>query len=387
MDLYHTLRLFYETIQIHMEIYENGICSFHVPVDAFHPSPLRHLCKHLLESDNPVCYGIPDNFLACGIVHNSSYNSFLLIGPVPLFSLAEEPAQQLLNELGLSHDRLNAFLKWIHSLPSYDARKFRGILDYLDFMINGKNGRGKYLPKMQNICPKNTKEIFVEHVGYVEETIYESKMLSYIENGNVLELQKAIYEILHWDFLLTELPISSQRYLKNILIGVNSLACRAAIKGGLGTQASLSLSDGFLVNIEKCHTFDEFCLFLSQMLISYAKNVYNCQVPNDCSLLSKKIIKLVQEKIYEKITPSIIADTLHMDLSYLCREFKKSTGKTIALYIQEQKIVEAKRLIKTTELSLSQISLQLGFSSQNYFHHVFKKITGVTPNQYALGLY
>ena len=72
-----------------------------------------------------------------------------------------------------------------------------------------------------------------------------------------------------------------------------------------------------------------------------------------------------------------------MDLSYLGREFKKSTGKTITLYIQEQKIAEARRQLETTNLPLSQIAMQLNFSSQNYFHHVFKKITGVTPNQYA----
>ena len=51
--------------------------------------------------------------------------------------------------------------------------------------------------------------------------------------------------------------------------------------------------------------------------------------------------------------------------------------------IQEQKIAEARRQLETTNLPLSQIAMQLNFSSQNYFHHVFKKITGVTPNQYA----
>lgn len=383
MDLYAILKLFYGTSLIPMEYYENGICRFQIPSDSFRHDFLIHLCGHLLENTFPVCYTISDSFLACGLVRSNCSDSFLLTGPLPLFAFTEDSAKKLLDKQGISYDCLNVFFRWMHSLPSYDARKFQGTMDFLDFVMNKESGRVKYLPRVQEPRPKKEKVNFVEHIGYVEETLYESKMLSYIEKGDVLELQKAIYEILHWNFLLTSLPINSQRYLKNILIGANSLACRAAIKGGLGTQVSLSLSDNFMADIETCCSFDQFCLFLSQILITYAKNVNNCRVPDNCSLLARKVIKIVQEKIYEKITPAMIADILHMDLSYLCREFKKSTDKTIAIYIQEQKIAEAKRLIETTELSLSQIALQLGFSSQNYFHHVFKKITGMTPNQYA----
>ena len=383
MDLYDTLELFYEISRIPMEVYKDGACIFRIPEEPFHPGFLRFICSSLFDSRHPVCYTISEAFLACGLIRSNSQDAFLLLGPLPLFSLTTESAKTLLDGLGLPYDCLASLLRWVHSLPAYDAQKFRGTLNFLDSIINNEKGRSEYLPIRQDPRPQHKKEAFVEHMGYVEEIIYESKMLSCIENGNVLELRKAVYEILHWDFLLTELPISSQRYLKNILIGANSLACRAAIKGGLGTQAALSLSDGFLANIEKCQSFDEFCLFLSQMLITYAKNVNNCQIPKNCSLLSRKVIRLVQENLYEKITPAQIADILHMDLSYLGREFKKSTGKTITLYIQEQKIAEARRQLETTNLPLSQIAMQLNFSSQNYFHHVFKKITGVTPNQYA----
>lgn len=72
-----------------------------------------------------------------------------------------------------------------------------------------------------------------------------------------------------------------------------------------------------------------------------------------------------------------------MDLSYLCRHFKENTGKTITACIHEIKIKESKRLIRTTNLTLAQIAMQMGYSSQNYFHTVFKKFTGVTPKAYA----
>ena len=90
MDLERTLQLFYETTQIPMELFENEICTLLVPSDNFSPSPLKYLCQYLLDSQQPVCYGISDNFLVCGIIRNEHKSSYLLVGPVPLFTFDEE---------------------------------------------------------------------------------------------------------------------------------------------------------------------------------------------------------------------------------------------------------------------------------------------------------
>ena len=92
-----------------------------------------------------------------------------------------------------------------------------------------------------------------------------------------------------------------------------------------------------------------------------------------------KIRKDIQAHLYEKITPTILSYHLKMNCSYLCRSVKQETGKTISEYINEVKIQECIGLLKTTETPLIQISEQLGFSSQKYFHTVFKKVTGMTP--------
>ena len=78
----------------------------------------------------------------------------------------------------------------------------------------------------------------------------------------------------------------------------------------------------------------------------------------------------------------MIADHLSLNVSYICRQFKKNTGKTITTYINEVKIDEAKRLIITTDQSIMDIATQLGYSSSNYFHRVFKDIEGITPKKY-----
>jgi AraC-like DNA-binding protein len=50
--------------------------------------------------------------------------------------------------------------------------------------------------------------------------------------------------------------------------------------------------------------------------------------------------------------------------------------------VNEVKVDEAKRLLESTELSITDISERLDYSSQNYFQTIFKDITGMTPRTY-----
>ena len=74
----------------------------------------------------------------------------------------------------------------------------------------------------------------------------------------------------------------------------------------------------------------------------------------------------------------------HSPYSYsrLSRLFKKYTGKTLVEYVNDVKIVYAKRLLRTTQKSIIDISLDLGYESVSSFNHNFKAITALTPSQY-----
>jgi len=67
---------------------------------------------------------------------------------------------------------------------------------------------------------------------------------------------------------------------------------------------------------------------------------------------------------------------------YLSRQFKNETGHSIAQYINLKKIEVAKNYIKTSDLSIREISEKLSFASETYFSTVFKKITGESPFKY-----
>lgn len=78
----------------------------------------------------------------------------------------------------------------------------------------------------------------------------------------------------------------------------------------------------------------------------------------------------------------------HMGLSYKYMEdfFKKGTDMTIQQYHTMLKISEAEQLLRTTQDSVSEISVRLGYQDPLYFSNVFKKATGLSPREYRKNL-
>lgn len=107
------------------------------------------------------------------------------------------------------------------------------------------------------------------------------------------------------------------------------------------------------------------------------------------SKLIDRIKTLVIEKIhysegaFEYVNSSeYIAKELGYDYSYLSNLFSSVEGITIEKYMINQKIEKVKELLVYDELSLNEISYQLGYSSVQYLSNQFKKVTGLTPSHF-----
>lgn len=75
-----------------------------------------------------------------------------------------------------------------------------------------------------------------------------------------------------------------------------------------------------------------------------------------------------------------LAKHFYLSKSHLCRSFKKVTKKTIISYINEVKVAYAIKLLKETNLTITDICTKSGFNYPAYFTSVFKEITGSTPS-------
>ena len=77
-----------------------------------------------------------------------------------------------------------------------------------------------------------------------------------------------------------------------------------------------------------------------------------------------------------------LAKIAGVSASTFSRRFKKLTGVGLESYLQERRLEEAKRLLRTGSLPVHQISRQCGFRSNSYFIQLFGKKTGLSPQRY-----
>ncbi|WP_407267754.1 response regulator [Radiobacillus sp. PE A8.2] len=95
-----------------------------------------------------------------------------------------------------------------------------------------------------------------------------------------------------------------------------------------------------------------------------------------------KVKEFIEENYKKTLKTSDIADHLYISREYLSRQFKKATKMTVGDYIMEVRLKHAEYLLETTNLKISDIAYQSGFSDESYFSRVFKKYRDLSPNQY-----
>ena len=93
-------------------------------------------------------------------------------------------------------------------------------------------------------------------------------------------------------------------------------------------------------------------------------------------------VDYIRKHFRENISRDDVAAAVYVTSSYLSRIFRTETGTKITDYLTRCRIEEAKKLLSTTDRSVSDIAVESGFESFSYFSTVFKKVVGITPVQY-----
>ncbi len=122
---------------------------------------------------------------------------------------------------------------------------------------------------------------------------------------------------------------------------------------------------------------DEFKLFLNALLYQRSmvkKDSYSPAIEAACAYLEKNFMS--------DITLEEAAGEAGLSSFYFSKLFKKVKNITFIEYLTSLRIEEAKKLLKETNMSIREVSENIGYGDQNYFTRVFKKVTGMSPSVY-----
>lgn len=95
-------------------------------------------------------------------------------------------------------------------------------------------------------------------------------------------------------------------------------------------------------------------------------------------------IRHIVEFYMESLTISELADICHLSQYHFCRVFQKLTGLTPIQFITKHRLEQAYQLLIYSDMSVSSISENVGYSDPGYFARLFKKMYGTTPTQTRL---
>lgn len=171
------------------------------------------------------------------------------------------------------------------------------------------------------------------------------------------------------------------RSLKNSLICSCSLFTRAAIAGGAMPDAAFSLSDTCIRAIEEMHDILRLAEYEYAMVREFIHLVRQRREGGVSAVVRAAII-FTDEHLLEPVTVRSIAGSIYVNPSYLSSQFKQEIGESLSHYIRRKRVRYAERLLREGKESMADIAAACQFCSQSHFIQVFKKMKGLTPEQF-----
>lgn len=196
------------------------------------------------------------------------------------------------------------------------------------------------------------------------EDAAQKKIMDYIKN----EMDSRIH-----------LKVMNERLLKIIRLEFQQAVYEFLIRHGI-SASRLVTDPGVLAVSEKAENsvldLLRWANYLTKRAFDAAEELHRSQS------LVEQINQFIKEHYKENIGRNEIGQQFHMVPEYLAKIYKKKTGETLKDHINEYRISQAKILLRDTELRVIDIALETGFDNVSYFSTLFRKITGMSPNDF-----
>ena len=316
-----------------------------------------------------------------------------IIGPGIIRNFSSDELQNLYKLSGISISEQKQFIYQRERLALVSDWQMRSVLQLVNHLINGSelgimsirhiNSDIESIPETSKIEIQFAQEISNQKTTGTFHTAnqFEKAMLRFVKEGNV----ERLYELINTQPVgnTGKLAKNLLRHHKNQFIVSTSLACRAAIEGGMNTENAYSLSDIYLQTVEDCKSVSEILNIGREMLFDYARAVSRIKKQKDSySKPVRDAIDYIYIHLRDKLELKSIAAALNYSPNYLGQIFRGSTGYKLSEFVAICRIDEARQLLRTTNNSINEVSSLSGFGTPSYFCTVFKNSTGLTPEQY-----
>ncbi|MGN1022186.1 MAG: AraC family transcriptional regulator [Lachnospiraceae bacterium] len=302
----------------------------------------------------------------------------LFFGPTLPYECTREKAASLLAVFGRKRTDLSGMRSYFLLHAQGNVSSLRALAELASRLFAGSSQETVSVPYQADQSFLPVLPAGAERDNYQSMEI-ENALLSGIRRGDVDAISRLTSDTIR-PLALSQMP--DPDLYEAYETGAIALASRAAIEGGVDYAQVVEYRARFTRQLASARDDTDAGALFIRAFLTFARLVQRVRQAPGSGALSRKVVRYVQARLYEKTPVSRIAEDLHVNVSYLCTQFRRETGRTISTYVQEAKTEEAKFLLEDTALRTLEISELLCFSSVNYFTRVFREHTGMTPARY-----
>lgn len=376
-----------------VRLFEGEQLLFYESVSCMEPDPLGPFLAQVLEA--PARAGVittPLHQFYGFLTLREGWR--LVLGPTCMLEESGKEVELLLAMLKVEPARRESYLRLLRSDPVINGDRFAWLLASLATALSGEAFPVEDVwfqirpasSRAQVLSDYARRQIEAaddpEAARTVEQSYaWEQMILSYVENGRTGALRELFCA--PPNIVAGRIAYDELRQSKNMGLCTATGAARAAIRGGVPPRMALGLSDLYIQKLELLRDVAAVEQLIREMLLDFAAQVEKLRCPGGGdSRFYQRCARYVSENLYTALRAEEMAAALGYTRSYLCTRFHQETGMSLKQYIQREKAMEARRLLRFTDQELGRIAALLDFSSQSHFQTVFKKVTGETPMAY-----
>lgn len=169
--------------------------------------------------------------------------------------------------------------------------------------------------------------------------------------------------------------------LKGFLLELIVMMARAVVQAGVEQTEVLGLHFRHLTELAAIEDEEELAAWLRDSFDRICSAVERHQQDLAPAAVAKALDYL-RKNLRRELSRDEVARHAGVSPGHLSHLLRASTGFAFTELLREYRLQEACRLLRGTDLPLSEIALECGFCDQSYFSNVFKEAKGLTPKKY-----
>lgn len=306
---------------IPIRIYEKGRKTFYYSIVDLPRDPVLTCEKNILSIGEHIGYFVTPRFYYFGVVNSDEYK--IVLGPSRRMTESKQDLKSLAFECDVDPEETEKFVSSMESLVSMPLNSILQALCSVNFVLNNEKKSLADITIYEEEQGALTNKMEAENTERNFESVFDEKPTDQSVH-NTLALEQTIMNFVrHGDTAaltawLENAPairsgiIASDaiRQLKNTFIVTTALVSRAAIRGGLDVETSLSLSDVYIQKCELLSSMEAIENLQYHMVFDFTGRVEKLRLEKTPTKLAADVANYTMKHLSEPVGVDALAKSL-----------------------------------------------------------------------------